>query len=185
MLFQFHKETCSNSLINGHLLIYCRMSSISFCYKKSWENRIVNRIVSWVNRYIPTINTRAALTIVSSSQPQEERVESGPSSRGSTSWSCARCILTQTWSCAPCWASSWWRCWTLCWAVTWLSWRLSAALDNRTATSRWRTSTHRNARSCSRLSVSLHWCFVIGHFYVSVRWSLHVCVARIRSRLCA
>ncbi len=61
MLFQFHKETCSNSLINGHLLIYCRMSSISFCYKKSWENRIVNRIVSWVNRCIPTINTRAAL----------------------------------------------------------------------------------------------------------------------------
>ncbi len=61
MLFQFHKETCSNSLIKGHLLIYCRMSSSSFCYKKSWENQIVNRIVSWVNRCIPTINTRAAL----------------------------------------------------------------------------------------------------------------------------
>ncbi len=31
VVFQFHKEMCSNRLIKGHLLIYCIMSSISFC----------------------------------------------------------------------------------------------------------------------------------------------------------
>ncbi len=31
VIFQFHKETCSNSLIKGHLLIYSIMSSVSFC----------------------------------------------------------------------------------------------------------------------------------------------------------
>ncbi len=30
VIFQFHKEMCSNSLIKGHLFIYCIMSSISF-----------------------------------------------------------------------------------------------------------------------------------------------------------
>ncbi len=33
IIFQFHKETCSNSLIKEHILIYCIMSSISFCKK--------------------------------------------------------------------------------------------------------------------------------------------------------
>ncbi len=60
VIFQFHKETCSNSLIKGHLFNYCIICLESHFVKKlikksNREIKIVNRIKLWVEWIVTSL----------------------------------------------------------------------------------------------------------------------------------